>query len=59
METFTDDELFATIDHRGNVKVSLRKENKSVSTDNIEEVVDDDPFAGEQYIKIHTLRNLL
>ncbi|KAF8767725.1 Ankyrin repeat and sterile alpha motif like protein [Argiope bruennichi] len=48
IETLTEDELFATIDSGGHIRVSLRRENKSVSvsTDNIEEVVDDDPFAG-------------
>ncbi|XP_042898627.1 ankyrin repeat and sterile alpha motif domain-containing protein 1B [Parasteatoda tepidariorum] len=46
IETLTEDELFATIDSGGHIRVSLRKENKSVSTDNIEEIVDDDPFAG-------------
>ncbi|KFM61761.1 Ankyrin repeat and sterile alpha motif domain-containing protein 1B, partial [Stegodyphus mimosarum] len=46
IETLTEDELFATIDSGGHVRVSLRRENKSVSTDTIEEVVDDDPFAG-------------
>lgn len=47
IETFTDDELFATIDSGGHIRVSLRRENKSVSTDNIEEVIEDYPFAGE------------
>ncbi|GFQ71278.1 ankyrin repeat and SAM domain-containing protein 1A [Trichonephila clavata] len=48
IETLTEDELFATIDSVGHIRVSLRRENKSVSvsTDNIEEVIDDDPFAG-------------
>ncbi|GFV53433.1 ankyrin repeat and SAM domain-containing protein 1A [Trichonephila clavipes] len=47
IETLTEDELFATIDSVGHIRVSLRRENKSVSvsTDNIEEVIDDDPFA--------------
>ncbi|XP_076334831.1 uncharacterized protein LOC143238461 isoform X4 [Tachypleus tridentatus] len=46
IETLTEDELFATIDSKGNIQVTLGTENKSVSTDNIEEVIDDDPFAG-------------
>ncbi|XP_013778899.1 uncharacterized protein LOC106463417 isoform X2 [Limulus polyphemus] len=46
IETLTDDEIFATIDSKGNIQVTLGTENKSVSTDNIEEVIDDDPFAG-------------
>ncbi|XP_067125095.1 ankyrin repeat and SAM domain-containing protein 1A isoform X2 [Centruroides vittatus] len=46
IETLTEEELFATVDPSGNVRVSLRKENKSVSTDTIEEIMEDDPFAG-------------
>lgn len=45
IETWTDDAL---------LRVTLRRENKSVSTDTIEEVVDDDPFAGE----LHLFQNI-
>ncbi|XP_013772275.1 ankyrin repeat and SAM domain-containing protein 1A-like isoform X2 [Limulus polyphemus] len=41
-----DDEIFATVDSRGNIQVTLKTHHQSVSTDNIEEVIDDDPFAG-------------
>ncbi|XP_076311891.1 ankyrin repeat and sterile alpha motif domain-containing protein 1B-like isoform X2 [Tachypleus tridentatus] len=41
-----DDEIFATVDSRGYIEVTLQTRHQSVSTDNIEEVIDDDPFAG-------------
>lgn len=47
IETLTDEEICATIEGNGQIRLTLRKESKSVATDNIEEVQEDNPFAGQ------------